>query len=158
MTHTLQQRFSACERYWDLAVIGDRQLCFYHAGDAPWHDGVNLCQMSDAVLPLPLNAQEDTDYYNFLNKINLLSSWLDGTDEAEEGIWVDGAGNNITFFNWRGDQPDNKDEREHYLHYRPGWGGLWNDHDGGNVDHIVCQKEPTGETLFIYCEINLKNI
>ena len=53
-------------------MIGDRQLCFYHAGDAPWHDGVNLCQMYDAVLPLPLNAKEDTDYYNFLNKIDLL--------------------------------------------------------------------------------------
>ena len=129
---------------WDLEVIGDRQLCFYHAGDSTWHDGVILCQMSDAVLPLPLNSQEDTDFYNYLNKINLLSSWLDGTDEDQEGDWVDGAGNNITFFNWRGDQPDNKDGREHYLHYRPGWGGLWNDHDGGNVEHIVCQKEPTG--------------
>ena len=87
-----------------------------------------------------------------------LSSWLDGTDEAEEGIWVDGAGNNITFFNWRGDQPDNKDDREHYLHYRPGWGGLWNDHDGGNVDHIVCQKEPTGETLFFSEKILKKKL
>ena len=65
--------------------------------------------MSDAVLPLHLNAQEDTDFYNYLNKINLLSSWLDGTDEDQEGDWVDGAGNNITFFNWHGDQSDNKD-------------------------------------------------
>ena len=101
--------------------------------------------MYDAVLPLPLNAQEDTDFYNYLNKINLPSSWLDGTDEDQEGIWHDSAGNNITFFNWRVDQPDNNKGLEHYIHYRPGWGGFWNDHHGENVEHIVCQKEPTGK-------------
>ena len=126
-------------------MIGDRQLCFYHAGDSTWHNGVILCQMSDAVLPLPLNAQEDTDFYNYLNKINLRSSWLDGTDEADEGIWLDSAGNNITFFNWRVDQPDNNDGLDHYIHYRPGWGGVWNDHHGTHTDYVLCQKSSYGK-------------
>ena len=80
-----------------------------------------------------------------MQSLGRLSIWLDGTDEAEEGVWLDSAGNNITFFNWRGDQPDNNNGIEHYIHYRPGWGGFWNDHNEENVDHIVCQKEPTGK-------------
>ena len=98
--------------------------------------------MYNSELPLPLNAEEDTDFYNYLSTIGLTSSWLDGTDEDEEGIWVDSYGNNITYFNWRSDQPDNNNGNEHYLHYRPGWGGKWNDHLGTKVEHIVCQRLP----------------
>ena len=136
---------SACEDNWDLEAIGNKTYCFINAGKSTWANGIRLCQMYNSKLPLPKNAQEDADFYSYLNKINLLSSWLDGTDEDTEGIWLDSAGNNITFFNWRGDQPDNNHGQEHFLHYRPGWGGKWNDHWGTNVEHIVCQKDPIGE-------------
>ena len=110
-----------------------------------------MCWSIGAELPLPQNAQEDTDLYNYLNSINLVSGWLDGTDEAEEGVWLDSAGNNITFFNWRSDQPDNNNGREHYIMYRPGWDGLWNDHTGTHTDAVVCQKpaESVGELFSI---------
>ena len=93
-------------------------------------------------------AQEDTDFYNYLAKINLSSSWLDGTDQETEGIWLDSTGNNITYFNWRSDQPDNNNGNEHFLHYRPGWGGKWNDHLASHKEHIVCQKPSFGESHF----------
>ena len=80
------------------------------------------------------------DLYEYVQSLGILSIWLDGTDEAEEGVWLDSAGNNITFFNWRGDQPDNNNGIEHYIHYRPGWGGVWNDHHGTHTDYVLCQK------------------
>ena len=81
-----------------------------------------------------------------MGKKGLISSWLDGTDEAEEGIWLDSSGNEITYFNWRSDQPDNNNCHEHFLHYRPGWGGKWNDHLGTKVENIICQKLPLSTT------------
>ena len=119
--------------------------CFKYAGKSTWAEGVDICEENDSVLPLPDDDQEDMDLYDYVQSLGILSIWLDGTDEAEEGIWVDSAGNNITFFNWREDQPDNNGGREHYIHYRPGWGGLWNDHHGENTDYILCQKQPTGK-------------
>ena len=74
---------------------------------------------------------------------------MDGTDQSVEGTWVTSAGDPITFFNWRLDngQPDNAGGGEHYLHYRPGWGGVWNDHAGTYQDHVVCAKTIIGKTL-----------
>ena len=125
--------------------MGNYSFCFTNAGKSTWANGVRLCEMYNSELPLPLDAQEDADFYNYLNKINLTSAWLDGTDEEIEGEWVDSNGFNITYFNWYTNQPDNNKGREHYLHYRPGWGGKWNDHVGTNVENIICQKLPIGK-------------
>ena len=119
-------------------------MCFKYAGHSTWAEAVALCELDDAYLPLPQNTEEDTDLYIYLMSLDILSSWLDGTDETEEGIWLDSYGNNITYFNWRSDQPDNNGGNEHYLHYRPGWGGLWNDHVATHTDHVLCQKPPLG--------------
>ena len=136
---------SDCDVDWDLQRIGENSYCFKYAGKSTWAEGVEICEENDSELPLPDDDHEDMDLYDYVQSLGILSIWLDGTDEAEEGIWVDSAGNNITFFNWREDQPDNNGGREHYIHYRPGWGGLWNDHHGENTDYILCQKQPTGK-------------
>ena len=85
--------------------------------------------------------------YNYYRSKYSLGGWLDGTDRFKEGRWIDSAGNPLTFFNWRSDQPDNRDEKEHFLQYRATWGGLWNDQVADSEDHIVCQKPAvqTGE-------------
>ena len=114
-----------------------------------WAEAVTLCELEYSELPLPQNAKEDTDLCNYLNSKGYLSSWLDGTDEAEEGVWVDSNGDDITFFNWRADQPDNNNGNEHYLHYRPGWGGVWNDHLATHNDHVVCQKPSFGKDCYL---------
>ena len=111
-----------------------------YIGQSTWVEAVALCELEDSKLPLPQTSQENTDLYNYLNSIDLVSGWLDGTDETEEGIWLDSAGNDITFFNWRAEQPDNYNGNEHFLMYRSGWGGTWNDHTGTHTDAVVCQK------------------
>ena len=135
---------------WDLQTIGDRSICFkYVAGSRTWTEAVTLCAAEGGTLPLPLTSQEDTDYYSYLGSLGYLSSWMDGTDQSVEGTWVTSAGDPITFFNWRLDngQPDNAGSGEHYLHYRPGWGGVWNDHSATYQDHVMCAKTLTGKTF-----------
>ena len=78
---------------------------------------------------------------------------MDGTDQVTEGTWLTSGGEPITFFNWRLDpccQPSNGGgvlAPEHYLHYRPGWGGVWNDHSAAHTDHVMCAKTLTGKTF-----------
>ena len=91
-------------------------------------------------LPLPQNIEEDTDLYIYLMSLDLVSGWLDGTDQAEEDFWLDSDGNNITFFNWGGNQPDNWLQQEHVIQFRTDWGGYWNDIPDTYTDHVLCQK------------------
>ena len=39
--------------------------------------------------------------------------WVDGTDELQEGSWIFGNGEPLTFTNWESGQPDNCQEFEH---------------------------------------------
>ena len=95
--------------------------------------------MYNAEIPLPLNAQEDADYFNFITtKLGLTSSWLDGNNNNAHGVWLDSKGNNITYFDWEQGQPNGAN----VLHYRPNTGGKWNDHYNTYVENIVCQKTP----------------
>ena len=138
------------ESEWDLVEIGDRHLCLQSIGTATWIDASNTCKGLNSTLPLPLNTQEDTDLYAALaTAFALTTTWLDGTDQANEGDWRDSSNNKITFFNWRSDQPDNNGGNEHYLHYRPGWGGLWNDHHGTYTNAFLCSKESIGKSILL---------
>ena len=148
-TQSTKPPVGECDDDWELQRIGENSLCFKYVGISTWAEAVTLCDLENAELPLPRDSKEDTDFYNYLNSIGYLSSWLDGTDQVTEGIWLDSAGNKITFFNWRGDQPDNNSGKEHFIHYRGGWGGLWNDHLASHNDHVVCQKPSFGESYFI---------
>ena len=100
--------------------------------------------MYDAELPLPLNAQEDADLYNYLvENLGITSAWLNGNDNNANGVWRDSYGNDITYFNWEQGQPNG----ETYLHYLPNTGGKWNDNIYTHDENIVCRKLPFG-TLF----------
>ena len=119
--------------------MGTRSFCFAYDGKSTWANGVRVCAMYNAEIPLPLNAQEDVDYFNFITtKLGLTSSWLDGNNNNAHGIWLDSKGNNITYFNWEQGQPNGAS----VLHYRPNTGGKWNDHYNTYVENIVCQKTP----------------
>ena len=133
----------ACDDGWDLQRIGANSYCFkLHADRLSWPQAVEECGANDSKLPLPKDVQENTELYNYAVSLGAGRIWLDGTDEAEEGVWRDSAGNILTFINWRPGEPSNTGSvGEHYLHY--GVGEKWNDIYQEFNEYVLCQK-PAG--------------
>ena len=131
-----------------MGTIGTRSFCFIYAGQSTWENGARICAMNNAELPLPLNAQEDADLYNYLKtNFNIKGAWLNAGNNNGKGVWYDSNGNEITYFNWNWDQPNgHKFGGQPFIHYNAAWNGKWGDHYSTLAEHIVCQKLPFGST------------
>ena len=97
------------------------------------------CQELGSSLILPRNEQEHKDLFpavQSLAKHNDVIA-LDGSDVANEGVWVDSTGSTLSYFRWHAGKP-NGGRRENYLHY---WlnHGTWND-KGPDISSVVCSK------------------
>lgn len=134
-----------CDDTWELQTIGSRSLCLKHLGTGTWAEADAWCAGEGASLILPLNAQENNEFYSYTQSFPDLNGgwWLDGIDTAKEGTWRTSAGDLITYFNWNSGQPDNAGGNEHYLHYHGPFGKKWNDITAGYNEHALCQKPPT---------------
>ena len=129
--------FSVCDDGWDLQTIGENSYCYKYAGQLTRARGVDFCEANDSAFPLPKDSQENKDLFDYGVSLGFRTFWLDASDEAEEGNWVDSAGNPLTFTAWAPNEP-NGSRGENYLHY---WvGELWNDRGGTGTDHVLCQK------------------
>jgi hypothetical protein len=65
-------------------------------------------------------------------------SWVDGTDELQEGSWTFGNGQRLTFTNWESGQPNNYNEFEHvFVLYQPT--GKWHDTYCGHRIRFNCE-------------------
>ena len=99
------------------------------------------CQELGASIILPRNDQEHEDLFTALQSGQLGQMngviALDGTDIANEGVWVDSTGSPLSYFRWHGGEP-NGGRGENYLHY---WlsHGTWNDL-GPGISSVVCMK------------------
>ena len=114
-----------------------------------------VCAAEGASLFMPLNAQENNDFYSYTNSQGWNGVWLDGNDVAVEGEYRTSTGDLITFFNWYQPdggwhQPDNSGGDEDYIHYfhHTTWntGNYWNDWDNfhtHHTSHTICHKTPT---------------
>ena len=114
-----------------------------------------VCAAEGASLFMPLNAQENNDFYSYTNSQGWNGVWLDGNDVAVEGEYRTSTGDLITFFNWYQPdggwhQPDNSGGDEDYIHYfwHTTWntGNYWNDWDNfhtHHTSHTICHKTPS---------------
>ena len=59
----------ACEDGWHLITLGSRQVCLLKWGQAHGNRGRQICADLDAVLPLPLNQEEQEDFQRALQYI-----------------------------------------------------------------------------------------
>ena len=71
------------------------------------------------------------------------SYYTGGTDQQTEGIWLwDHSKKNITFNNWKKDEPDNVGGNEHVLRVFTNVDGqlIWTDTSGSVVRGSICEK------------------
>jgi len=64
--------------------------------------------------------------------------WLGIHDKDNEGSWVyDSSNQDVTFFDtWANTQPDNYQEKEHYLEQHING---WNDFDSDSKNPVICE-------------------
>lgn len=68
------------------------------------------------------------------------SVWIGGSDLQVEGVFVwSDSGNNFTFTNWLGSQPDNARNNEHCVGMIA-LTGTWNDWPCSHSTLFVCEK------------------
>lgn len=67
----------------------------------------------------------------------MLGCWLGGTDAGEEGVWRWVTGEKWEYTKWYKGQPDNAEEKQHYLRLQPSYNGSWDD---GFVDQSDSTK------------------
>ena len=88
----------------------------------------DACQGMGAQLAR-INNVLDNNYVSQLHGAQ--GTWIDGTDELNEGQWIDVNGNQLSYFNWANNEPDNwtgaSPDGQNCVFTNMGGGGWWGD-------------------------------
>lgn len=96
-----------------------------------WTSARDYCFSLGGYLAWPRNQQENdfmaTMAYDVLIQSGLFHAiWIGITDQVVEGVYTDVFGNNITYTNWNGGEPNNTGN-EDVVEMYPRDNGEWND-------------------------------
>jgi len=103
-----------------------------------WVDAKSLCQLDGGELASIRNAREWQFVKGILTSSGVGDVWLGASDEATEDTWVWTDGSNVTYSDWRGDEP-NSGTSKNCLFGESDY--IWKWHDGtctGNA-YAVCK-------------------
>ena len=118
-------------------MIGGTAKCLKYYGEHPIASAELVCSQEDAVLPLPLNDQENNDYYTaFLaidDGVSFFAVALGANDFDVEGNWVDRDGHQIQYSSWGLNEPD--DTGDYAMMQLTGGVNNWKD-VGGFVNSV----------------------
>ena len=79
-----------------------------------WHVAQDLCASQGGHL-VRIESPEEFEFVKTLAAHSQSPQfWVDGNDEASEGVWVDAEGEPLTYLPWRPGQPDNGWGCEHF--------------------------------------------
>ncbi|XP_053378990.1 C-type lectin domain family 4 member K-like [Mercenaria mercenaria] len=133
------------EKHADIQEVASKTLwhihknSFYLVGKEAknWPEAVGVCKTLGAYLAEVEDSSEN-DFLTSLAKTTYKNSsgygaWLGGSDSSKEGIWIwENSKTNITFDNWKTDEPNgNRNENCLHMYRQVNW--KWND--------IRCTKE-----------------
>ena len=106
-----------------------------------WEDAQKFCLLNYGQLAVIKNMQENKFITTWLEKFLPATDVYFGlTDKQREGIWVSGAGEKATFFNWAPGEPNNEFGREDYaMFYHRSPKGKWNDGVPGENFLFICK-------------------
>jgi hypothetical protein len=112
----------------------------------PWHQAKARCEEMGGYLAVISDAQEEAFIRKLIAKAGLPLQpkdgvWLGATDQGQEGRWVWVDGTPMKYSNWFPNQPNNKQNAEHYLML---WlqSGQWSDQPAVSQQHdiyFVCE-------------------
>ncbi|MHA2028249.1 MAG: lectin-like protein, partial [Candidatus Kariarchaeaceae archaeon] len=112
-----------------------------------WSDAKIDCEARGGYL-VTITSQEENDFIT--NLIGSNNIWIGFTDEVTEGDWQWVTGEQVTYTNWGGGNPDDWDVGEDYAEMGSSeyWLGIhWNDCPTGMGNYYVCEFEETEHNL-----------
>ena len=84
-----------------------------------------------------ISSQEENDFINEAS--GFIELWIGFTDEEEEGNWQWVTGEEVTYTNWAGGEPNDAGGAEDWAHF---WNdGTWNDHTQNAEFRFVVEVE-----------------
>ena len=80
-----QLNADGCEEGWKRMSLGTNDACFKYAGYTRADQAVPTCGALDAELPIPKNADENSDFKAIMAEFNIRSAHMNGNDVMNEG-------------------------------------------------------------------------
>ena len=131
-----------CPVDYSLVTLGSKTKCLKYATKAEISSAVTICEKDGTKPPLPKGQQENADLLAFFfSKRNRSeeSFALDLNDVETESKFVNSIGEKALYTNWYRNEPDNKNNNQHYVVM---WDdGQWNDYPGDFATTIICQLD-----------------
>ncbi|XP_069970922.1 macrophage mannose receptor 1-like isoform X2 [Penaeus vannamei] len=129
------------------SLVGDKCLLFVTFVAEPYGEARQFCHAAKGELAAITTATDfkNTIDYIHANGLSGTSFWLDGSDEAAEGVWVTSSGEAVPLGTpfWaafpNGQQPDNAHENEHYLCLSSSWFLYMNDASSSAIINFICE-------------------
>ncbi|XP_063599775.1 macrophage mannose receptor 1-like [Penaeus indicus] len=128
------------------SLVGDKCLMFVTFAAEPYQGARFFCHAARGELAAITTA---TDFKNLVDYIHAngffgRTFWVDGTDEAEEGVWVTSSGVAVPLgtpfwaaFDYQ--QPDNARGNEHCLSIPSAWFLYMNDVPCSDTKNFICE-------------------
>ena len=128
-------------------MVGEEVSCLKNVGPVQLSKATSYCQSLNANQILPKSKQESDDLVSALLTLDLS---LDGDKtlvsigmhKIKEG-WYDSTGQNISFFYWLPNEPDNLGGNQNYAGFRidgVNETARWDDFNGADELNVVCTK------------------
>ncbi|ROT74383.1 C-type lectin [Penaeus vannamei] len=129
------------------SLVGDKCLLFVTFVAEPYGEARQFCHAAKGELAAITTATDfkNTIDYIHANGLSGTSFWLDGSDEAAEGVWVTSSGEAVPLGTpfWaafpNGQQPDNNNGNEHYLCLSSSWFLYMNDASSSATINFICE-------------------
>ncbi len=105
-----------------------------------WHVAKRLCEETGGHLARIESKEENEFIKKLIENGKHGFYWIDGSDEAVEGIWVFSDGRKVTYTNWNRSQPGviRGGVPNHSMCIRKE-NGLWHDDRNGERKGFVCE-------------------
>ncbi len=112
-------------------------MLFNKAGS--WAEAVDGCEAveGDAFLAVPSSTSENGTAASVTGNRDV---WIGATDEVAENTWAWVNGEDNSFTNWRGGEPNNGNNREHCMVLEGNRGGSWDDRECNENHEYVCER------------------
>ncbi len=99
-----------------------------------WHEANQMSRENGGHLAI-IESDEENTY--IARQLGQQIAFIGVSDQSKEGQWMNVNGKLQTYFNWRRDQPNNYQQKQHFVELEPT--GYWNDNDASYHREFVME-------------------